>query len=264
MGLVDILVYGEEAGCLLGRFSGDGGRLGIAFGQARHQTMHGVHYLLYPDITYNHHGEIVGVIMVFHVAKNVVAADGADALRCAADWQPIGMHGVGLGHELLKQGNIGSILAHADLFQHHLFFPFQFPGIKSRVKHRVGKHLHGYWPVPGRKGGVVNRILVRGVGVYLPAYRFNGSGNFAGGAGGGAFEDHVLDEMGDARLFFLFVDAPRLDPELDGGHLGAGGLLDQNSQAVGKFVFVQVRGEFNSFGIGGSHGHTQEKKEEKE
>jgi len=132
------------------------------------------------------------------------------------------------------------------------------------VEHRIGEHLHGIPPVPGGKGGVVHRVLVGGVGIDLAAHGLDGSGHLARGAGGGALEDHVLDEMGDARLMFFLVDAPCLVPDLDRGHLGAGGLLDQNGQAVVELVFMEVRGDFNGFYIGGGHGYTQEKKEEKE
>src|SRR5262249_24562149 len=59
-------------------------------------------------------------------------------------------------------------------------------------------------------------VLLRGEGVHLPADRVHRASDVLGRPGLGAFEDEMLDEVGDAAPLDGLVAAPGVNPDADG------------------------------------------------
>ncbi len=110
---------------------------------------------------------------------------------------------------------------------------------------------------------MIDRVIIRGIGVHPSAHFLDGRSQLTGTAGRGALEYHVLDEMGDARFFRFFVDRTGFHPDLHGCRLGARYFLDQQGQAIVKGSPVQMGGQ--NFSMGGRRSHKEKTcKEESE
>ena len=86
----------------------------------------------------------------------------------------------------------------------------------------------------------VQRLRAEGVEVATDGVDF--AGDVLRGAGGGAFEDHVLYEVGEAIFFDWFVTGAGVDPGAhgDGAHVGHG--LGEDEEAVGEDGAADVAG----------------------
>ena len=76
------------------------------------------------------------------------------------------------------------------------------------------------------------RVLLGGEGVHLAADGVGLPGDVLGGAGGGAFEEHVLNEVGAALLAALFIARADADPDADGSGADDGHFFMGDAHAV--------------------------------
>ena len=80
---------------------------------------------------------------------------------------------------------------------------------------------------------MINRLLKRSVGVHVAAGALDGVRNVANGAGGGAFEKHVFEDMGNAGAHvFSLGDAAGAAPSLGADNGRAVVFADENGQAI--------------------------------
>ena len=73
-----------------------------------------------------------------------------------------------------------------------------------------------------------------GEGVEIASDGVGFAGELVGGARGGAFEDHVLDEVGDAVEGEGFVAGAGVDPDAHGYGADVGDGLGEDQEAVGQ------------------------------
>jgi hypothetical protein len=94
--------------------------------------------------------------------------------------------------------------------------------------------------------------LFGGEGVHVAANGVHLAGDIFGGAMLGAFENHVLDEVGDAVPGQIFVAGAALDPDADGDGADVLHLFGENGEPVGQngaldvFGFANHRSSFDS------------------
>ncbi len=79
-----------------------------------------------------------------------------------------------------------------------------------------------------------------GEGVHVAADGVDLARDFLGGAVLGPFEDHVLNEMGDAVPFGIFVARTGLQPDTDRGGADVLHLLGDDGQAVGQLLTTNI------------------------
>ena len=102
--------------------------------------------------------------------------------------------------------------------------PFSFSMSSSRksgLQDQIGQHVEGQRQVLVENLGVVTHHLLGGEGVEAAADGIHRAGDVLGRAIPGAFEDHVLDKVGNAVLV---------------GRLAAGAGADPNAQRYGTHV----------------------------
>ncbi len=93
---------------------------------------------------------------------------------------------------------VGVVLVHLDLFEDDALFAGELVGGEGGVEDEVGEDVEGGGDVLVEDFDIEADGLFAGEGVEVAADGVDFAGDLLGGAGGGALEDHVLDEVGDA------------------------------------------------------------------
>ena len=102
-----------------------------------------------------------------------------------------------LGEELVDEV-VGVVFVHLDLFEDDALFLGDVFGGEGGVEDEVGEEVEGGGDVFVEDLDVEADGFFAGEGVEVAADGVDFAGELLGGAGGGALEDHVLDEVGDA------------------------------------------------------------------
>ena len=108
------------------------------------------------------------------------------------------MLGPDLRREEVVDDVVGRVLDHPDLLQDHRLLALQLLGVEERVQQDVGQEIDRERQVLVEHLHVEAGVLLGGEGVHLAAHRVHRAGDVLGAAGGGALEDEVLDQVGDA------------------------------------------------------------------
>ncbi len=93
---------------------------------------------------------------------------------------------------------VGVVLVHLDLFEDDALFAFEVGLGELGVQDEVGEDVEGGRHVLVEHLDVEADGLLAGEGVEVAADGVDLAGDVLRGAGGGALEDHVLDEVGEA------------------------------------------------------------------
>ena len=107
--------------------------------------------------------------------------------------------------EQLVDEVVGRVLDHLDLFEDDLLLALDLGGVEGRRGDQVREHVDGQRQMLVEHLDEVAGVFLGGEGVEVPADRVDLLGDVFGGAGGGALEEHVLDEVGDAFVRRGFV-----------------------------------------------------------
>ena len=160
------------------------------------------------------------------------AVDGADGGGHAEDRTAQGVPRPEALREQLVHEVVGGVLDHLDLFEHHLLLARDLLGLERGAQQQVGEHIDGAGQVLVEHLDIVARVLLGRERVEVAADRVDLLGDVLRRAGRGALEEHVLDEMRDARVRRALVPRPagQPDPEADRARAGHG--LGQQPQSV--------------------------------
>ena len=110
---------------------------------------------------------------------------------------------------------VGRVLDHLDLFEDHLLLAADLFLDERGMHDDVRQQIDGERQVLVEHLDVVAGVLLRGERVELSADRVDRLRDVLGGARVGAFEEHVLDEMGDAAERIGLVTRPARQPHAD-------------------------------------------------
>ena len=144
-----------------------------------------------------------------------------------------------LGEELVDQ-DVGIVLVDLDLFEDDAAFALDFGGGEDGIEHQVGEDVERDGHVVGERLDVEADGLLAGEGVEVAADGVHFAGDVLGGAGAGALEDHVLDEVGDAVDFGSFAAGAGLDPDAHGHGAEMVHALGEHDQAVGQYGTAKI------------------------
>ena len=127
-----------------------------------------------------------------------------------------------------------------DLFEHDPDLACDLVFVEGRVPHRVhqdiepvGEHIRG-------QCRVVDRDVEARVRVDLTAHTLDLAGDLAHATALGPLEEHVLVKMREPRLVGGLVRRADPCPDLQGAHRHGVRLAEQQGQAVGKGLEVDV------------------------
>ena len=188
---------------------------------------------------------VAGDIAAGHVGKDLVPGEGGDGLGGAQDGGGKGRAPVVGGAGGLEGLVLGGVLAHEDLLHHHPLLLLHLLLVQGRVQGDVGEHVHSQGQILVQNFGVEAGALLGGKGVQIPAHGVHLGGDVRGGPAAGALEDHVLDEMADARVGPRFIDGARVDPNADAhGPQIVHGLHDDADAVAQLCLSYQVRISF--------------------
>ena len=121
------------------------------------------------------------------------------------------------GAEFLPEKLLGSILDGAQLLEDHGPLALNLLLLEQRIQNDVRDQLEGILEVNVEHVGVVTSVLFGGESVELTTHGIDLEGDLLGRAIGGPLEQHVLDEVGDTRLFGRFEARTHLHPHTEAG-----------------------------------------------
>src|SRR5208337_2174034 len=107
-------------------------------------------------------------------------------------------------------------------------------------QNQVGEHIEGDGQMFVEHLGVEADLFLGGESVQHAADGIHFAGDILGGTPVGAFEDHVLQEMGQAVLGRDFAAGAVADPDADGDRANVLHGLGNDGEAVGKSVPLDV------------------------
>jgi hypothetical protein len=134
----------------------------------------------------------------------------------------------------------GIVLIHFDFLEDDLAFLGDVFGIKFWAEDEIGENVEGDGEMLIEDLGVEADLLLGGESVQHAADGVHFTGDSFSGAALGTFENHVLDEMGEAVFLGNFAAGTIADPNADGdgAHVGHG--LRDDDEAVGENLFLNV------------------------
>ena len=178
--------------------------------------------------------------VVWHVARPIIGREilgrrrGKD-IAVSDDRLAIGVLAKRRGKQRIPQTVVGIVLRHRDLAQDDVFFLHGFVLRQLRMQHRVGQDVDRHGRVFARQIDVVNRAVKCRVGVDVAAMRLHRGADFPASPAVGAFEQHVLQIVREARAEMLaLVHAPRFHPHLHRGQRRRAVRLEDKGEAVGQ------------------------------
>ena len=216
----------------LGRLVGarpDGQRRGRHGAEA---VFHGAQHGVGIEVAYGHEDHVVGYVPGVEDAQHVVPLDGPYGLLEADDRTAVRVCGEGQVEEALGDFMVRTVLAAAELLQYHLLFPLQFGRVEKGVQNGVAQHVETGLPETAGQGNVIHRLVVIRPRVHRAAGALDEGGDFAVREAVRALEQHVLEDVRNARHRRVLVGAAKPHPRLQGDNRRAVVLQQHHLQAV--------------------------------
>src|SRR5208282_1502492 len=171
--------------------------------------------VLVVEVTGSADDEIAGSEVVTVEAGDHGALESLDRVARAQDRQPEGMIlPETLSKDFVDQV-IGIILIHFYFFENDAALASDVPGIEDGMQDEIGEHIHSERQVLIENFNIEADTFLRGERVHIAADGIDLAGDGFGGARLRSLEHHVLDEVGNAIEFRLFVARTRLKPDAD-------------------------------------------------
>ncbi|MNI38799.1 hypothetical protein D3C73_929560 [compost metagenome] len=167
------------------------------------------------DRTGGHHEHPVGRIIARKVAANLTRREAFHPFRCAEDGATDRLAAIGDLGELVEDDIVGRVVGRTDFLQDHVFFAAQFFLVEFRLRQNVCKDIDRQRHMILEHARIIGCGFCRGRRIQLSPDILDLLGDVAGAAPCCSLEGHVLEQMGDAMLFFGLVARTRLDPHAE-------------------------------------------------
>ena len=148
-----------------------------------------------------------------------------------------------LGEDFMDEV-VGIVLVHFYFFEDDAALARDIAGIEDGMKDKIAENIHGERKMLIENLDVEADTFLRSEGIHIAADRIDLAGDGFGGAGLRTFEHHVLDEMGDAIPFGIFVAGAGLEPDADRDGADVGHLLGDDGEAVRQDLTTNAAGFF--------------------
>ena len=139
---------------------------------------------------------------------------------------------------------IGIVFVHFNFFEDDAAFSGNVFGGEGGMQDEVGENLECDGNVLIEHFDVEADTFFGGEGVHVAADGIDLAGDLLGSAVLGAFEDHVLDEVGDAVRLRSFVAGTGFEPNADRGGADVLHLLSDYGEAVRQYLATDVANFF--------------------
>ena len=126
---------------------------------------------------------------------------------------------------------VGIVFVHLDLFHDDAALAGNVGGIKDGVQNQIAENVERSGNVLVEHLDVEADAFLGGEGVHVAADGVDLPRDFLSSAVLGSFENHVLDEVGDAVPLGIFIARTGLQPDADGGRADMLHLLGDDRSA---------------------------------
>src|ERR1700722_1144314 len=135
---------------------------------------------------------------------------------------------------------IGIVLIHFNFFENDAALASDIFRGECGMQNQVSENLKSYGNIFVQNFDVEADTFFGGEGIHVAADGVDLAGDLFGGAVLGAFEDHVLDKMGDAIGLRRLVARTGFEPDADRGRADVLHLLGDNSQTVRENLTANI------------------------
>ncbi len=185
------------------------------------------------DIADDDDEEVIRDVAELVILHHVVALELVVNLDVADDGDAVWVNLEGGGHELEAGHAVGVIVAHGELAAYDLLLLRVLRGGERGIHHRIREEIEGGGDALRGDIDPEDRAIIRGVGIDVAALVLNLECELAAAARGGAFEEHVLEDVREAGAEVLvLIDAAGLAPCLEAGDGSGVILLDDDGEAI--------------------------------
>ncbi len=192
------------------------------------------------DVASGGDDEMVRREPIMESLDEMIAIEGANGFRSAENGPAERMLGPEAARKNIVKEIFGIVQIHLNFFENDLALFSHVVGIKLGAKNEIGDDVKGDGKMVVEDFGVEADLLFRGEGVEHAADGIHFAGDRFGRAVLGAFEHHVLDEMGEAVFFRDFAARAIANPHADGdgAHVSHG--LGDDHKTVAENVLLNV------------------------
>ncbi len=176
------------------------------------------------------------------VRVEVASRDRADGARGAEDRRPEGMRLPERPHEDLVDEIVGIVVGLADLLEDDAALGLDVGGVERRREHDVADEIEGLVEVFVERVDVVPRVLLGREGVDLAAEAVDHTRDLRVGPPPRAFEEKMLEEVGQALPRRRLVPGARPDEDAEGEGAHVPHLVDEDGRATVENVRADHRG----------------------
>ena len=138
-----------------------------------------------------------------------------------------------LGEDLVDEV-VRVILVHLDLFKDDTLLAGDVFSGEGGMEDEIRENIEGRIGLLFKHLDVEADVFLAGEGVKVAAHAVHFAGDLLRGAGGGALEDHMFDEVGDAVAFGGLIARPAGDPNAHGEAVHVVHAFGENEQTVGE------------------------------
>jgi hypothetical protein len=190
--------------------------------------------LLLADVAADHQDHLLGLILARDILLDVLRGDRGQRLPESEDGPCIGCPGPDLRLQGVEELALRTVLAALDLGVDDLLLALQLSQIDCGAEDHVLEHVEPQGPMFGRHIDLVHGLIESGGRVEIAARAFDVPGDLTRGPLGRSLEDHVLEQVADARLGRVLVCRAGMDVKPEGDQRKPLILLDEHLHAVGQ------------------------------
>ena len=192
------------------------------------------------NISGHDESQIVRDVARFVILHHLLLGELIVDFDLADDREPIGMPLISGCKKKQPSHAIWIIHAHGKLAANDFLFFLIFLRRQSGIHHRIGQNVERGRDAIFRHVDPKNRAIKRSVRVDVTAHALNFLRDLIGRSGLCSLEEHVLENVGQARAEVLvFVDASRGAPSLHACHRRAAIFLNDDRQPVRQDPFLR-------------------------
>ena len=131
--------------------------------------------------------------------SHILGGDARKRLFKPNNRAAVGVRGKRQFKQALADFTVRVVLATPKLFVHHLLLMVEISGSEQRMQHGITEHIEAGFPEAAGNGDMVDRLVVARPGIHRASGAFNQRRNFPVRKALRAFEQHMLEHMGNAR-----------------------------------------------------------------
>ena len=177
---------------------------------------------------------VAGLEALLEETDQRILLEAADGFAGAEDGLAERMTLPEILHEDLVDEGVGIVFVHLDFFEDDASLARNFFVGEDGVENQVGEDVESGGEVFVEDLDVETDGFFAGKGVEVAADGVDFAGDALRGAGFGSFEDHVLDEVGDAVKFRHFVTGASAHPDTHSDGADVLHALGEDDEAAGK------------------------------